>query len=468
MNNKNTENNKDTGNNKNFNKVLLTTLIVVVSLVSYNFGRLGRGDANIAHAQNSDDYSMIKGLPNGVSKDTISQIKNLLDQKFISWKSSTTPPTTTDLENGMIKGYVEAYKDPYTVYFEPIESKIFSDTVKGSFGGVGMQIASKEGLIVVISPLKDTPAMKAGIKAGDIVIAINGSSTAGFAVDKAVNMIRGDIGTHVKVKILRATSTKELEFDLERQEIKVPSIDTKMVDGVFVISLYNFSGESSEQFRQALIKFSESKTDKLVLDIRGNPGGYLEASVNMASFFLPEGKLIVSERKGKNAEEINHRSRGFNVFTNKLKMVILVDQGSASASEILAGALKDHGIATIVGKKTFGKGSVQELIDLCDISVAGNILDKVLSVTNTISNATSTSEKCNKGSIKITVAKWYTPNGINISEAGIEPDYKVDLDESLMIKSKKDTQLLKAISVVKGEKQVATSSIKKINKINKK
>ncbi len=459
-------NNKETKNNKNFNKVLLTTLMVVVSLVSYNFGRLGRGDPNIAHAQNINGYN-IASLPNGVSSDTMSQIKNLLDQKFISWKSSTTPPTTTDLENGMIKGYVEAYKDPYTVYFEPVESKIFADTVKGSFGGVGMQIASKDGRIVVIAPLKDTPAMKAGIKAGDILIAINGSSTEGLAVDKAVNLIRGVVGTHVKVKIIRATSTKELEFDLERQEIKVPSIDTKMVDGVFVINLYNFSGESSEQFRQALIKFSESKTDKLVLDIRGNPGGYLEAAVNMASFFLPEGKVIVSEKKGKNAEEINHRSRGFNVFTNKLKMVVLVDHGSASASEILAGALKDHGIATIVGKKTFGKGSVQELIDLCQVSITDGMLDKVISIGSSMSGSTSTStEKCNKGSIKITVAKWYTPNGVNISEAGIDPDYNVDIDEALMIKSKKDTQLLKAISVVKGEKQ-STSTLK-VNKISKK
>ena len=447
----------NTQNNKNYyNKILLTTLIIVVSLTSYNFGRLGRVDGGIAHAQNiSGQYSM--------SSDTMAQIRGLLDQKFISWKSSTTPPTTTDLENGMIKGYVEAYKDPYTVYFEPTESKNFTDTVKGSFGGVGMQIAIKDGRIVVIAPLKDTPAMKAGIKAGDIIMSINSLSTEGMLVDKAVNLIKGDIGTHVSIKVLRATSTKELEFDLERKEIKVPSIDTKMVDGVFIISLYNFYGESSEQFRQALIKFSESKTDKLVLDIRGNPGGFLEAAVNIASFFLPEGKVIVSEKKGKSAEEVNHRSRGFNVFTNKLKMAIIVDQGSASASEILAGALKDHGIATIIGKKTFGKGSVQELIDLCDISITGNVIDKALNIGNNIVNANSTNtEKCNKGSIKITVAKWYTPKGINISETGIEPDYKVDLDEALMIKSKKDTQLLKAISVVKGEKQATATSTKKI------
>ena len=359
----------NTQNNKNYyNKILLTTLIIVVSLTSYNFGRLGRVDGGIAHAQNiSGQYSM--------SSDTMAQIRGLLDQKFISWKSSTTPPTTTDLENGMIKGYVEAYKDPYTVYFEPTESKNFTDTVKGSFGGVGMQIAIKDGRIVVIAPLKDTPAMKAGIKAGDIIMSINSLSTEGMPVDKAVNLIKGDIGTHVSIKVLRATSTKELEFDLERKEIKVPSIDTKMVDGVFIISLYNFYGESSEQFRQALIKFSESKTDKLVLDIRGNPGGFLEAAVNIASFFLPEGKVIVSEKKGKSAEEVNHRSKGFNVFTNKLKMAIIVDQGSASASEILAGALKDHGIATIIGKKTFGKGSVQELIDLCDISITLPVID---------------------------------------------------------------------------------------------
>ena len=412
---------------KSYNKILTLTLLIVCSLFSYNMGKIGRGDS-VAYAQSTD------------SSGTLNQIKTLLDDKFIPWRSSSTIPTQADFDNGIIKGYVNAYNDPYTTYFEPVESKIFHESVQGSFGGVGIQIAIKDNQVVVIAPVKGTPADIAGIKSGDRVVKVDDNNADGLSVDKVVNMIRGEIGTKVKISILRPSSTEIKDYNLERKKIEVPSTDTKVIDGVFVISLYNFSAESAEQFRQALIKFAQSSTTKLVIDIRGNPGGFLEAAVNMASFFLPEGKVIVSEKRGKTAEEVNHRSKGFNVFSGKLKMVILADQGSASASEILAGALKDHGVATIVGKKTFGKGSVQELIDLCDLEKGA--LVKV------INNMSSSTEKCNKGSIKITVAKWYTPNGVNISESGIEPDVKVDLDESLKIKGL-DTQLMKAIQVAK-------------------
>ncbi len=435
---------------KSYNKILSLTLIVVCSLFSYNLGKVGRGDG-IAYAQS------------GGSSSTLSQIKTLLDDKFVPWRSSSTMPTQTDFDNGIIKGYVNAYNDPYTTYFEPIESKIFHESVQGSFGGVGIQIAVKDNQVVVIAPVKGTPAEIAGIKSGDMVVKVDENSTDNLPIDKVVSMIRGEIGTKVKISILRSSSTEVKEYILERKKIEVPSTDTKIVDGVFVISLYNFSAESAEQFRQALIKFAQSTTTKLIIDLRGNPGGFLEASVNMASFFLPEGKIVVSEKRGKAAEEVNHRSKGFNVFSGKLKVVILVDQGSASASEILAGALKDHGVATIVGKKTFGKGSVQELIDLCDLE-KGALL-------KVINNMSSSTEKCNKGSIKITVAKWYTPNGINISEAGVEPDVKVELDEALKFKGI-DTQLMKAIQVAKygipASNTVKSTTIKKVSSNNQK
>ena len=434
-------------NKNHYNKVLIFTLIAVASLLSYNLGKMGRGNY-VAHAQSYD------------SSSTLSEVKSLLDEKFINWKSSSTPPTQADLDRGLIKGYVGAYNDPYTTYFEPVESKIFQETVKGSFGGVGIQIAVKDGRVVVISPVKDTPAYKAGIKAGDIVTKVESTSTDGMPIDKVIDMIRGDIGTKVKISVLRGTSTIEKDYLLERSKIEVPSIDSKMVDGVYVISLYNFSGESSEQFRQALLKFASANTDKLIIDLRGNPGGYLEAAVNMASFFLPEGKVIVTEKRGKNAEVVYHRSKGFNAFSDKLKLVVLVDQGSASASEILAGALKDQGIAKIVGKRTFGKGSVQELIDLCENekSAVKVFINNLTSSSTTILNApTATSDApCNKGSIKITVAKWYTPNGVNISEAGIEPDYKVDLDEVKKFKGV-DTQLMRAIQIAKGNYSTSTT-----------
>jgi carboxyl-terminal processing protease len=195
---------------------------------------------------------------------------------------------------------------------------------------------------------------------------------------------------------------------------------------VFIIRLYNFSAESPELFRKGLEEFVNSKLHYLIVDLRGNPGGYLDAAVNMSSYFLDEGEVVVSEKQGKNEAVLNHRSLGIKGLPPGIKIVVLVDGGSASASEIFSGALKDHGKAKVVGTKTFGKGSVQELITFDD-----------------------------KSSLKVTIAKWYTPAGVNISESGIMPDVKVEVGTSTP-KNKDgtpiDVQLKKAIEVVKGMK----------------
>lgn len=351
----------------------------------------------------------------------LGDVKSILDSKFIPWKASNTPPTSQELEYGIIKGYVAAYKDPYTVFFPPSEAKSFADQVQGSFGGVGMQVGDKDGHVTIIAPLKDSPAMKAGILAGDIVATVNDTDVSNKSTDEVVNMIRGPIGTTVKIGVLHPGKLVVTQITITRQEIKIPTLDTETKDGVFVIHLYNFSAESIDLFKKAIGDFAKTSTPYLVLDLRGNPGGYLEAAVEMASYFLPEGKMVVSEKQGVTQEEIDHRSKGYNVFNKNLRMVILMDGGSASAAEILAGALHDQGIATIVGVKSFGKGSVQELINLDDGS-----------------------------SLKVTVAKWFTPNGTSISESGIKPDIESKLDIDLyQAKVKVDTQLNKAIQVVK-------------------
>jgi carboxyl-terminal processing protease len=353
-------------------------------------------------------------------------VRSIIDEKFIMWKASSSLPTSKELEYGMIAGYVSSYKDPYTVFFPPVEAKSFSETVKGSFGGVGMTVGMKEGNVVVIAPLKDSPAMKAGIKAGDVIVAVDGKNVLGEPSDQVVNKIRGEIGTTVKISVVRAGDKEPKEISIVRDEIKIPTIDTEKKDGVFVIHLYNFSAEAPEGFRKALNEFLQSGTNKLVIDLRGNPGGYLEAAVGMASYFLDEGKVVVSEKHGKNAEVINHRSQGIVGVPKTTRVAVLVDGGSASASEILAGALRDQGVAVVVGEKSFGKGSVQELINLPD---------------NT--------------SIKVTIAKWYTPNGTSISEQGIVPDYKVSIGTSTP-KNKDgtlvDIQLKKAIEVLNEKK----------------
>ncbi len=332
-------------------------------------------------------------------------------------------PTDKDLEYGMIKGYVEALKDPYTVFMAPVAAKTFTENVKGSFGGVGMNVGMKEGNIVVIAPLKDSPAMKAGILAGDIIAKVNGTSTLGMSSDEAVNMIRGEIDTPVTITVLHPGAKETKDITIVRKEIKIPTIDTETKDGVFVIHLYNFSAESPTLFQEALNKFIQSKLKYLVIDVRGNPGGYLDASVSMASFFLPEGAVVVAEKQGQRELEINHRSAGYTGLPKDIKVVVLVDGGSASASEILAGALKDHGVAKVVGVKSFGKGSVQEMVNFEDGSA-----------------------------LKVTIAKWYTPAGVSISLHGITPDVEVQVGTTT-VKDKKgnaiDMQLKKAIEVVK-------------------
>jgi carboxyl-terminal processing protease len=375
----------------------------------------------LGNALGSTTYADSKGFDSAL----LTEVQGNLDKKFVFWKSSSTLPTAKDLEYGMIGGYVSSYKDPYTVFFPPKEAKSFAENVKGSFGGVGMTVGMKDGNIVIIAPLKDSPAMKAGIKAGDIITAVDGKNMLGQSSDDAVNLIRGELNTPVVITVLHAGAKAVVDIKIVREEIKIPTIDTETKNGVFVIHLYNFSAESSDLFRKALVDFVNAKVKYLVIDLRGNPGGYLEAAVNMASYFLKDGQVVVSEKQGKNETIVNHRSIGIVGLPSNIKVVVMVDGGSASASEILAGALKDHGVAKVVGIKSFGKGSVQELVNFNDGS-----------------------------SLKVTIAKWYTPNGVNISENGIKPDVEVAVATTTPkgFKEPYDAQLLKAIEVVKGMK----------------
>lgn len=365
------------------------------------------------------------GIDEKFNSKLLNKVGDVLNEKFVFWKASSTLPTDKDLEYGMIKGYVDSYKDPYTVFFPPEEAKNFSQNVQGSFGGVGMNIGMKNGNIVVISPLKDSPAMKAGIKAGDIITAVDGKNILGENSEVAVNLIRGPLNTSVKITVLHPGAKNVSDITIVRKEIKIPTIDTEKKSGVFVIHLYNFSAESSNLFNTAINDFITSGLKHLVIDLRGNPGGYLEAAVKMSSYFLKEGQVVVSEKQGKDETVVNHRSVGIAGIPVDTKVIVLIDAGSASAAEIFAGALKDQGIAKVVGEKSFGKGSVQELVNFDDGS-----------------------------SLKVTIAKWYTPNGINISESGIKPDVESLVSTSTKeIKDKKgnpvDTQLMKAIEVVK-------------------
>lgn len=341
---------------------------------------------------------------------------NVINERYVPTKSK--PISNQEKVWGAIGGLANSLGDPYTYFMPPQEKQLFEQDVKGAFGGVGMQIGMKDGVVTVIAPLKDSPAMRAGIKAGDKVLMIDSATTTEMSVDKALYLIRGEIGTKVNLTLYREGAKEPYKVSITREEIKVPTIDTEKKDGVFIIRLYGFPATGAELFRGALREFSQSGTDKLILDLRGNPGGYLEIAVDMASWFLPQGKVVVRE-SDKNGDGQVFRSRGYDVFGERFHMVILVDGGSASAAEILAAALQQHGVATLVGKKTFGKGSVQELVPITEDT-----------------------------SLKVTIARWIMPNGLNLSDGGIDPDIVVDYTKDDAEKGE-DPQLKKAIEVVK-------------------
>jgi len=350
------------------------------------------------------------------------KVWNLLDEKYVATKkvASTTASTTPqDRIWGAIQGMTDSMGDPYTVFMPPADAKDFQENISGNFEGVGMEIGIKDGALSVISPLKGSPAEAAGIKTGDKIITIDGQTAVDLSTDKAVKLIRGPKGTTVKISILREGNSKPLNFEITRAVINIPTTKTEIKNDVFVISLYNFYAQSQSQFKLALKEFVTSKKHKLILDLRGNPGGYLDSAVDMASWFLPLGKTIVREDSGNGKIENVYRSKGYNIFNNNLQMIILVDGGSASASEILAGALQEQGVAKLVGTKTYGKGSVQELVKVTDSTA-----------------------------LKVTIAKWLTPNGKSISEGGLTPDYEVKISEA-DLKADKDPQMDKALELLK-------------------
>lgn len=368
--------------------------------------------------------------PEGVDFSPVWKAWAVMDEKFVPASVPTTTASTSEpviagtpdekRVYGMIQGLAESLGDPYTYFLPPVEQKQFQEDLSGNFEGVGMEIAVRDGALVVVAPLKGTPAERAGMKPGDILLKINGADTRGMDVTSAVNLIRGPKGTEVTILVAREGWSEPKDIKVMRDVINIPVLETKVVDGVFVIGLHNFTSNSPLLFRQALREFVASGNSRLIIDLRGNPGGYLEASVDMASWFLPSGKIVVTEDYAGNSENVDHRSRGYDIFNQNLKMVILVDKGSASASEILAGALRHWDKAQLVGTATFGKGSVQELIPI---------------TSNT--------------ALKVTVARWLMPDGVQIPKDGIKPDVEVKVTEE-DVEAGRDAQMQKAVDILFG------------------
>lgn len=344
---------------------------------------------------------------------------NILDTKFID-----KPLNPQKALYGSIRGAVASTGDPYTDFFEPKALETFKTDLKGSFDGIGAEVSKKDGLIVIVAPLDESPAKKAGLKAQDIILKVNGEDVSGWSVEEAVNKIRGPKGSEVTLTIFRQGGEKPFEVTIKRDVIRIKSVKwefkTQQINGqskiIAVINLTKFGDDTETLFKQAVNELLRKGVDGIVLDLRNDPGGYLQTAVEISSNWLKSGTLVVTEAKS-TGENILYKSEGSGRLYG-VPTVVLINGGSASASEILAGALQDHKMAKLVGEKSFGKGSVQELVELKDGSA-----------------------------LKVTVAKWVTPGGKNLNKEGLTPDIEIKIsDEDL--KNNKDTQLEKALEEV--------------------
>lgn len=352
------------------------------------------------------------------------RVWNILEDKFVL-TTSTTTPDREDRIRGAISGLVKSYGDPYTIYMPPEQASDFAEEISGNFSGVGMEVGMRDDLVTVISPLPDSPAERAGVLAGDVVAKIDGKSTEGMNTDQAVNLIRGEKGTEVSLTIYRKGESEFRDIKIVRDTINIPTLKTEVKDNAFVISLYSFNALAEDKFNQAMAEYGKSGKKKLILDLRGNPGGFLESAVSISGWFLPSGKVIVRENFGEGTEEEVYRSQSKGSYQfNQDNFVILVDGGSASASEILSGALSEHKAATTIGEKTFGKGSVQELVNLPGGS-----------------------------SVKVTIARWLTPEGVSFTGNGLEPNVKITRTPA-DAEANKDPQMDAALTWLSGNHSI--------------
>lgn len=348
--------------------------------------------------------SVQKGLPANLDYSSVEQVYDTLKRDFDGQLDSQK------LLDGLKAGLAAATGDPYTEYMDKDAAREFNDQLTGTFSGIGAELGKDEqGNIVVIAPISGFPAEKAGLKAKDVIIEVDGASTAGMSIGDAVGKIRGQKGTNVKLKIVR-NKAQQVDLEITRDTITIPSVETKILDGnVGYIKISRYGDDTVELATKAANDFRQKNVRGVILDVRNDPGGLLDAAVEVSSLWLEPGKTILQEKRD-NLVVRTYKAKG-SARLKGLPTVVLINEGSASASEITAGALRDNNAAKLIGIKSFGKGSVQQLEQLGDGSV-----------------------------LKVTIAKWFTPNGININKDGIKPDTEVSLDEE-KFKTGVDTQL---------------------------
>lgn len=406
-------------NRKIFNRFFIFLFVLVMVTTSYwtglnNGKREGASEVKKFPIESTIIVNKDSSETNILDFSLFWRVWDLLKEKYVD----TNQLDSKKLFYGAIKGMLAATGDPYTNFFDPEEAKQFHEEIQGSFEGIGAEVGMRGGVLTIIAPLEGSPAEKAGIRSGDKVIKIDDASTLDLNIDQAVSLMRGPKGTNVKLTILRDNAEESQEITIERGTINVKSVTMEMKDNnIAYIKISQFGDETTREFNAVVNRLNANELKGIVLDVRNNPGGYLDAAVSLASKMLPKGKIVVTE-ENREKNKKNLLAKGGDVLS-AVPTVVLINQGSASASEILAGALRDNREnVTILGEKSYGKGSVQEFLDL-----PGN------------------------SAVKITVAKWLTPNGEQINEKGIVPDKEIKLTQEDFDKNL-DPQLDEALKML--------------------
>lgn len=409
--------------------IKITNLLLVASVAVLLFGMGYKlGEYNISLVKNG--VSAAPANTKNIDFTMFWKVWDTLEKKYVD-KKKVDPKK---MYYGAIKGLVASVEDPYTFFLTPTENQQSKDGLEGKFEGIGAQLGMKDGKVVVIAPLKNSPAEKVGISAGDFIVKVNNEAVAGMPLTQVVSKVRGDKGTKVHLTLDR--SGKEIETEVVRDTIVVESVEIKLdeqlstctngCDKVAYLKLNQFGDNTVDEWEQKVAqikaKWNTGAIKGLVLDLRDNPGGYLESSVYLAGEFLPQGKLVVKQESTSYENKDYYVTRSGSLLD--IPMTVLINGGSASAAEILSGALRDYKRATLIGEKSFGKGSVQEAIDLGDGM-----------------------------GLHVTVAKWVLPKGDWINGKGIEPEIKVKnvIPEGDTMSRETDAQLDKAVQILIGK-----------------
>lgn len=387
-------------------KLFNLLLAAVIFLIGVNVGN-GRIDLSAGNSES-------KNLPVNLDYTGAEQVYDSLKENYDGKLDAAS------LQDGLKQGLAKATKDPYTTYFTPKEAKSFQDALNNSFSGIGAQLGQDdEGNLEVIAPIDGLPADRAGLKAKDIIVTVDGASTSDISVDQAVSKIRGPKGTKVKLEVVR-NRAEQVNFTITREDINLPSVKTKILDGnIGYIQISTFANDTVELTQKAAQEFKNKNVKGIILDVRDDPGGLLPAAIQVSSLWVTPGDKVLDEKKGSTVKE-SETATGGNILKG-IPTVVLINGGSASASEIVAGALRDHNLAYLIGEKTYGKGVVQQLISFRDGS-----------------------------QLKVTVASWYRPNGQNINKQGIKPDKTVKISPE-EAKAGIDTQLQAAEAYLKAK-----------------